>query len=127
MSTRSADLSSALEGCHPTDEEPVVVPASALDSTAPDYLRAVKEELGRAGKVPAEVTVAARFDEDCSLATQAEIDRLREYVNAASFLGAGRLAVDVRAVACPEKVAPALDACRERARREGVELSVDRA
>lgn len=126
MSTRSADPSSALEGCRVTDEVPVAVPASSLDSTAPDYLRAVKTELGREGKVPAELTVAARFDADCSLATQEEVDRLRAYVDAASFLGAGRVTVRVEAIACPEKVRPALDACRERARREGVDLTVER-
>lgn len=123
MSTSHTET--AVESCRPADAEPVTLPASALESTAPEYLRDLKYELSREGKVPAELTVEACFDEDCSLATQEEAERLRGFVRAASFLGAGRLTVSVDAVADAGKVSPALEACRERARREGVSLVVE--
>lgn len=115
----------AVERCRATEAEPVAIPAEALASTAPEYLRKLKEELSRHGQVPAELTVAARFDEDCSFATQEEAERVREHVRAASFLGATRVTVEVEAVADERKVRPALAACAERARREGVALEVD--
>lgn len=121
MSTSHA----AIERCQTTEAEPVAIPAAALASTAPEYLRELKEELSRRGQVPAELTVAACFDEDCSLATQEEAERVREHVRAAAFLGATRLTVEVEAVADERKVRPALAACTERARREGVALEVD--
>jgi sugar phosphate isomerase/epimerase len=71
------------------------------------------------------VTVDACFDEDCSFATQDEADRLREYVRAAAFLGAGSITVSVHEVADEHKVLPALSACAERARREGVTFEVE--
>lgn len=52
-------------------------------------------------------------------------DRLREYVHAASFLGAGTLSVSVGEVADAGKVEPALLACAERAAREGVSFDVE--
>lgn len=115
----------AIERCQTTEAEPVAIPAEALASTAPDYLRELNEELSRRGRVPAELTVAACFDEDCSFATQEEAERVREHVRAAAFLGATRVAVEVEAVADERKVRPALAACAERARREGVALEVD--
>jgi hypothetical protein len=115
----------AVESCRPADAEPVTLPASALESTAPEYLRDLKYELSREGKVPAELTLEACFDEDCSFATQEEAERVRGYVRAASFLGAGRLTLQVDEVADEGKTAPALEACRERARREGVTLVVE--
>jgi hypothetical protein len=107
------------------DVTPVTVPATALESTAPEYLRDLKYELASDGLAPARVTLAASFDEDCSFATQDEAERVREYVRAAAFLGAGRLSVTVREVACDEKAETALRACAEHARREGVQFDVD--
>ncbi|WP_255149843.1 hypothetical protein [Halorarius halobius] len=123
MSTRSFD--SAVDSCRPADADPVSLPATALESTAPEYLRDLKYELSEAGKVPAEVHLTVTFAEDCSFATQDVAEEVREYVRAASFLGAGRLAVTVESVADESKVEPALAAVQERARREGVTLSVD--
>lgn len=122
--TRDSDVG-GVDGCRPADATPVTVEASALESTAPDDLRALKAELDAADLVPAELSVECVFDEDCSLSTQREADRLREYVYAASFLGAGTLSVSVGEVADAGKVEPALSACAERARREGVALEVE--
>ncbi|MFC5367065.1 hypothetical protein [Salinirubrum litoreum] len=125
--TQSADVSTAVSSCRPESVTPVRIDATDLDSTAPEYLRDLKTELAEAGYQPAVVGVEACFDEDCSLATQSEADRLREFVRTAAFLGAGRLAVTVESVADREKVDPALDALAERARREGVTLDVTHA
>lgn len=114
-----------IESWRTAEAEPVSIPASALESTAPGYLRELKYDLASEEKVPAIVECEATFSEDCSFATQEEIERLREYVRAASFLGAGRVEVTVETVADPEKVEPALEACAERARREGVSLTVN--
>lgn len=111
--------------CRQASAEPVEVPASALESTAPAYLRDVKAALAGEDKVPAALRVAARFGEDCSFATQAETERIREHVRAAAFLGAGRVTIEVDEVAAPEKVRSALAAARERAEREGVRLEVE--
>jgi hypothetical protein len=125
--TQSADVSAAVSSCRPENVTPVRIDATDLDSTAPGYLRDLKAELADAGYQPAVVGVETCFEEDCSLATQSEADRLREFVRAAAFLGAGRLAVTVESVADREKVDPALDALAERARREGVTLDVTHA
>lgn len=108
-----------------TEATPVRLHADALEATAPEYLRDLKFDLATAGYLPAELVVAAEFDEDCSFAVQEEADRLRGYVRAASFVGAGTLRVTIEDVAAPAKVEPALEACRERAEREGVRLVVD--
>lgn len=115
----------AVERCRQTAAEPVVVPAEALESTAPDYLRDVSERLADSGQVAVELAVTVGFEEDCSFAVQDEIERLREYVRVADFLGVSRLTVDVAAVADEDKVRPALAACAERAGREGVTVEVD--
>jgi hypothetical protein len=122
--TPSSDLSAAVSSCRPENVTPVRIDATDLDSTASEHLRDLKTELADAGYQPAVVGVEAHFDEDCSLATQSEADRLRGYVRAAAFLGAGRLAVTVESAADREKVDPALDALAERARRDGVTLDV---
>ncbi|QCJ48073.1 MULTISPECIES: hypothetical protein [Haloprofundus] len=122
--THSHDVRQALDGCRPADVTPVRLDATVLDSTAPSYLRDLKAELGEEGYQPATLVVEARFDEDCSLATQREADRLRDHVRAAAFLGAGRLDVVVDEVAATEKVEPALAALRERAEQEGVTLTL---
>ncbi|SDM72028.1 hypothetical protein SAMN04487949_2395 [Halogranum gelatinilyticum] len=123
--THSPGVQRAVSACRPADVTPVALDATALESTAPAYLRDLKGELADAGYQPATLTVPASFDEDCSLATQAEADDLREYVRAAAFLGVGQLSVELDAVANAEKVEPALDALAERAGREGVRLTVD--
>ena len=123
--TPTPNVERAVEGCQRTNVEPVSLAANALDSTAPEYLRDLKRELTDEGLHAADLRVEARFDEDCSLATQEEIDRVRGYVRAAAFLGAARITVEFEEVADAEKVRPALEACAERARRDGVTLSVD--
>lgn len=113
------------EHCRPADVTPVTLDADALESTAPGYLRDLKRELTDEGLYPAGLELTATFDEDCSLSTQETVDRVRDHVRAAAFLGAGRVTVGVEDVADPSKVQPALDACRERARRDGVALDID--
>lgn len=115
----------AVAASSPADVESVELTAAALDSTAPEYLRELKAELAAAGYQPATLRVEASFDESGSLAAQREADRLRELVRAASFVGAGRLAVDVDGVADEAAAEPALAALRERAEREGVTLTLD--
>jgi len=121
----STSVEHAVAACRPTEIEPVELSAESLESTAPEYLRELKRELSAEGRQPAELTVEGCFEEDCSLATQAEADRLREFVRAASFLGAGTLTVVVDEVSDAEKVRPALSALKERAHREGVTLTVE--
>ncbi|WP_254767997.1 hypothetical protein [Salinilacihabitans rarus] len=123
--TSPADVDRTIERCRPADVTPVRLDADALESTAPEYLRDLKRELNRNGLFPADLTVAARFDEDCSLDTQREADRVRGYVRAGAFLGVGTVTVSVEEVADPEKVRPALAACAERADREGLALELD--
>ncbi|PSQ17253.1 hypothetical protein BRD00_08035 [Halobacteriales archaeon QS_8_69_26] len=123
--TPSPDVERTIEHCQPEDVTPVSIEAERLDSTAPEYLRDLRRGLHEEGLSPAGLTVSTCFSEDCSLETQREVDRLRGYVRAASFLGAGRVRVRVDDVADEEKVRPALSACRERARREGVTLEVE--
>lgn len=115
----------AVEGCQPEKATPVRLEAEALDSTAPGYLRELKEELTGEDLVPARLIVDACFDEDCSLSTQEEAKRIREHIRAASFLGTGTLTVSFDDVANERKVRPALAACAERARRDGVVLEID--
>lgn len=119
------DVERTIEYCDPEDVTPVEIEAEGLDSTAPEYLRDLRRELTREGLFPAGLTVDAAFDEDGTLATQREADRLRGYVRAAAFLGAGSVTVRVHAVADEDAVRPALSACAERARREGVTFEVE--
>lgn len=126
MSTTSATFEETIEQCRPEDTTPVSLSAEDLESTAPEYLRDLKYELSRADMVVARIEVVACFDADCSLAAQDEVDAIREYVHAASFLGATTVSVQVHEVANAEKVDPALEACEERARREGVTLEIER-
>jgi len=121
----STSVDQAVAACRPAEVEPVELSAEALETTAPDYLREVKHALAGEGYQPAELTVDGCFAEDCSLATQEEANRLRGFVRAASFLGAGSLTVTVDEVGDEEKVQPALSALEERARREGVTLTVE--
>ena len=122
--TRSADVRTAIERCRVEDATPVTLDAASIHSTAPEDLRELKRELDADDLVPARVVVESCFGEDCSFATQEEADRVREYVRAASFLGASTVTVDFDGVGDAEKVRPALAAVAERARREGVTLDV---
>jgi sugar phosphate isomerase/epimerase len=123
MSTTQPDgIEGTLRSCRPAEIEPVVIDAADLDSTAPEHLRDLKTELSTRGYQPATLSVEACFDCEDALAAQREADRLREYVRAASFLGAGRIEVRLGEVADPTTAEPALSALTERARREGVEL-----
>mgnify|MGYP005848688653 CR=1 FL=1 len=120
--TRSDGIEATLQGCRRAEIEPIVIDAADLDSTAPDHLRDLKAEFSTRGYQPATLSVAARFDDDDTLAAQREADRLRDLVRAAAFLGASRIEVRLDAVADPSVAEPALKALAERARREGVEL-----
>jgi len=122
--TEPAGVDRTVDGCRPADVEPVVIDGADLESTAPEHLRDLKAELAARGYQAATLSVPCCFAEDCSLATQEEADRLRRYVRAAAFLGAGRLTLEIDEVAEPAKVAPALEALSERARREGVSLTI---
>lgn len=124
MSATPTSVETAVASCRPSNVEPVELTASSLSTTAPEYLRELKAELAAEGYQPAELSVTACFAEDCSLATQEEADRLRDLVRAGAFLGVGVVTVTVEDVRSPEKVRPALSALAERARREGVTLSV---
>lgn len=126
MSVRPAsDVEAPIDRCRPADVTPVRVEAAALESTVPNYLRELKGEFAGQGLSPAELAVEARFEEDCSLQTQSEADRLRDLVRAAAFLGVDRVTVTCDSVANPAKVRPALAACAERAGREGIAFEVD--
>lgn len=114
-----------VERCRPEEATPVWLEADALESTAPDYLRELKEELTDERLVPVRLVVDACFDEDCSLSTQEEAKRVRDHIRVAAFLGAGILTVSFDRVANEHKVRPALAACAERARRDGVALEID--
>nr|WP_149082354.1 hypothetical protein [Natrialba swarupiae]TYT61153.1 hypothetical protein FYC77_15230 [Natrialba swarupiae] len=123
--TPSSEFAPTIDRCQPADATPVSLEATALESTAPEYLRDLKREFATEGLVPADLSVEACFDDDCSLATQEEIDRIRSYVRAGAFLGVGSVSVTVADVTNPEKVRPALAACAERAEREGVVLDLE--
>ena len=123
--TRSADVRTAIEGCRVEDATPVSLDAETIPSTARPDLAELKRQLDADDLVPARVVVSACFDEDCSFATQEEADRVREYVRAAKYLGAGTVTVEFDGVSDEGKVRPALAAVAERARREGVAFDVD--
>lgn len=124
-SGRAAGVSRAVAASRPADVESVELSAATLESTAPEYLRELQTELAAAGRQAATLRVEASFDETGTLPAQRETDRLREYVRAASFLGAGRLAVDVTTVADEPAARRALAALAERAEREGVTLTLN--
>jgi len=123
--TPAPDVERTIEHAKPEDVDPVRLTAEGLDSTAPEYLRDLRRQLTEKGLYPAGIEVRAHFDEDCSIETQHEVDRVRGYVRAASFLGAGKVTVRVSEVVSEGKVRPALEACAERARREGLGFEVE--
>lgn len=127
MSTTQHATESLLEGCRPSDATPVTIDAASLDTTSTSYLRDLKSRLRGDGFVAAELNATASFDDDCSLSTQETVDRIRNLVDAAAFLGADTLTLEVDSVANPSKARPALNACVERANREGVCLDVSGA
>ena len=116
---------SAVEPCRSEETTPVRLNGDALESTAPEYLREFKAKLTADRLVPAALTVESCFEADCSLSTQEEAERIREHIRVASFLGTGTLTVSFDEVTNEGKVRPALAACAERARREGVTLELD--
>ncbi len=120
--TEPRGIDAAIDGCRPAEIDPIVVDAADLESTAPDYLRDLKAGLSARGYQPATLVVDARFSDDCPLATGEEADRLRGFVRAAAFLGAGRIEIRLGEVADADAVDSTLSALAERARREGVEL-----
>lgn len=125
MSTTSTgSISTTVERCPSVDVTPVEIAAESLDSTAPEYLRELKQNLTDDGLVPARVTYATSFEEECPLDTQEEVNRIRGFVRAASFLGAGTVAVDCECAADPPVVKSALAACAERAQREGLHFEL---
>lgn len=117
--------SDPVDGCHPTNQTPVAVDATTIADSSRQEIRTLADTLSDEGYVPAEVTAETEFCEDCSLDTQREANRLRDLVNAASFLGANRLSVTVEHVEAPEKARPALSAVAERANREGLAFDVE--
>ncbi|MDS0298799.1 hypothetical protein NDI76_08590 [Halogeometricum sp. S1BR25-6] len=130
MSTTPARQSSVVQDVDAAavpEVTPVSLSASSLDSTAPEYLRDLKAGLAADGYHPAVLTVEAAFEEDCPYATQTVAENLRAYVRAASLLGVSRLDLTVEAAADEEAVRSTLRALDERARREGVALSVSGA
>ena len=110
--------------CRPTDTTPVEIDAKRLESTAKPDLQELKTTLLANGRQPAHVIVEATFDESGSIPIHREADRLRRHLQAASFLGAGRVTVEIDGVSNPDRVASALSAIEERAHREGIALSV---
>lgn len=123
--TPTPNVERTIERCRTEDVTPIRIDADTLESTAPEYLRDLKRELAGEGYAPSTVVVHARFEDDCSLATQEEADRIRSHVRAASFLGASGVTVTTDDVPDPTKVRPALSACAERARREGLAFELD--
>jgi sugar phosphate isomerase/epimerase len=121
----SPNVERTIERCRTEDVTPISIDAGTLESTAPGYLRDLKRELAAEDYSPSTLVVRARFDSDCSLATQEEADRIRSHVRAASFLGATGVTVTCDSVPDPEKVRPALAACAERAHREGLAFELD--
>lgn len=124
MST-TTDAGRAIAGCRPIAGTPVTIEADAIESTAERYLQQLKAELDAEGLVPSEVVVRADFQADCSITTQSEADRVREFIYAADYLGAGTVRLEIEGVADRDKVQPAVSALRERAGREGLTLAVE--
>lgn len=123
--TTRSDVRTAIDGCQSVDVTPIVLEAESLESTAPAYLRDLKRTLSEEGLQPARLTTRACFDSASSITVQEEVDRLRGYVRAASFLGAGTITVEFDSVADTNAVRSALAACAERAEREGLQFDCD--
>jgi sugar phosphate isomerase/epimerase len=126
LTPTTPDLDRAADCCEDAPVRAVRLDGAAVESTARPYLRALKRGLRERGLTPASVSVAADFSGEGPLAAQTESDRLREYVEAAAFLGADRLAVRVGEGVDDDRTETALAALEERAAREGVDLRVER-
>lgn len=107
------------------DVTPIRLDASSLDSTAPAYLRDLQSQLAEDGLAPVELRVDACFDDDCPIETQSEADRVRGLVRAAAFVGANRVTVRLEGDEPTDAAETALEACAERARREGLSFAVE--
>lgn len=107
------------------DVTPIRLDAASLDSTAPEYLRDLQARLADDGLAPVELHVEACFDEDCPIETQTEADRVRGLVRAATFVGANRVTVSLEDETVTEAAETALEACAERASREGLAFEVE--
>ena len=123
--TPAPDVTKTIDRCQPEDLTPIRIDARTLETTAPEYLRDLKHGLTTEGFVPAGLSVEACFEEDCSLAIQDELERVRSHIRVAAFLGVGTMTVSLDDVADPDAVGSGLEACAERAAREGVTLRVD--
>lgn len=114
-----------IAGCRPATGTPVVIEADAIESTTDDHLRRLKRRLNDANYVPSTLVVEASFDPGCSLTTQSEADRVREYLRAAAYLGAGTVRLDIDDDPSADRIRQTVDALRERAEREGLALKID--
>ena len=123
--TQATDTHRAVSRCQPEDLTAVKLDAATIESTSREYLRELKTELDRQGYVPARISVDLSLADDCPFATQSEANRLREYVRAASFLGATTVTARFDDAADDSTARSALAACAERARRDGVHLEID--
>lgn len=122
---RATDSGSELiHQCRPTDVTAVEISGTDLETTAPSYLRELKAQFIAHDRQPSRIVVSATFDTACSIETQHEVDRLRDYVRTASVLGAGQLVVEIDDVEAPDRVEPALAALSEQAERNGIALSI---
>lgn len=117
-------LAPAVRTSHTHEITPVEITESELESTAPESLRNLKATLAQEGYQPTTLHVSACFSEDCSLKTQHEIERLRNSVRTAAFLGVSTLQIEIDDVESVEKTGDALSALSERAYREGVSLNL---
>lgn len=132
MST-TPDVGDVVAACEPVDVSPVELSAADLRTTAPPHLREVKVALTAAGRHPTALVADADFSgsdaAECRVTAVEtspagdEFDRLRELVEAASFLGAGTLRLSLHGSVSPE-VEQGLRALKERANRAGVTLRV---
>lgn len=123
--TQATDAHRVVNRCQPANLTPVTLDASTFDSTSREYLRELQAELDQRGFIPAQLSVDLCLTTDCSYTAQLEVDRLREYVQVASFLGATRVTAHFDEVGNERAIRPALAACVERARREGIALELD--
>lgn len=123
--TQTTSAHRAVSQCQPENLTPVQLDATTIESTAREYLRELKDELDAQGYIPARLTVNLSLSATNPYVTQVEADRLREFVRVASFLGATRVTARFDEVGRVENVRPALAACVERARRDGITLELD--
>ncbi|MFB6185868.1 MAG: hypothetical protein ABEI86_03250, partial [Halobacteriaceae archaeon] len=100
------------------------IDGSSLPSTAKSDLESVKADLEEQNYVPVSLECEVSFSEDCSLKTQETADRIRDFIQAGKYLGVNRVTVSITHIENTDKVKPALQACKERAQREGISLHI---